>query len=98
MTEPAKPGDVLRNWLDKRSWTQTLFAEIIGRSTQWVNEVINSKKSITPESAGQLGAALGTSADYWLLLQHRHQLWVLSQDKQNIRRLEEIRLRAERKP
>jgi HTH-type transcriptional regulator/antitoxin HigA len=92
-TPPA--GDVLRNWLEKRGWTQKVLSDIIGRPAQWASEVISGKKSITVESAAMLGAALGTSADYWLLVQDRHRLWVLSQNKQNNKRLDEIRARAE---
>lgn len=80
MTEriPAEvfpPGEFLADELGARSWTQIEFAEIIQRPTQLVNEIIAGKKSITPETAREFSAALGTSPQYWLNLETAYQLW-----------------------
>src|SRR6185437_6960651 len=80
MTEriPAEvfpPGEFLADELDARGWTQMEFAEIIRRPTKLVNEIIAGKKSITPETARELAAALGTTPQYWLNLEYAYQLW-----------------------
>jgi len=70
--EPAEtvtPGDILKEELAARGWTQKVFADIIGKPLQSVNEIIRGKKSITPETAKLLGAALGTSTELWLNLE-----------------------------
>jgi len=75
--EPAEvvtPGDILKEELAARGWTQKVFAEIIGKPLQSVNEIIRGKKSITPETAKLLGAALGTSAELWLNLEANYRL------------------------
>ena len=79
MTErnPAElfpPGEFLRDELDARGWTQTEFAEIIGRPTRLVNEVIAGKRGVTPETAREFSAALGTSAQFWLNIETSYQL------------------------
>lgn len=95
MTEPMSPGEALRRRLDERGWMQKDLSEIIGRPQQWTSEVIHGKKVITVESADQLGVAFGTGPGYWLAMQDRYRLWVLSQDKQHKARLKEIKRRAD---
>ena len=52
------PGEVLRVELDARGWTVSEFAEIVGRPTQAISEIINSKKEITADTAVQMGKFL----------------------------------------
>lgn len=68
------PGEFLREELEARNWSQTQFAEIIGRPVRLINEIIAAKKSITPETATQLAASLGTSAELWMNLETQYQL------------------------
>jgi HTH-type transcriptional regulator/antitoxin HigA len=85
MTErPAEvfpPGEFLREELEERGWSQVDLAEILGRSTQLVNEIISGKRGITPETAKGLGAAFGTSAEMWLNLEQAYKLWRLSDEE-----------------
>lgn len=78
--EVFPPGEYLADELEAREWSQADFADIIGRPVQFVSEIINGKKEITAESATQIAAALGTSAETWLSLQARFRLWQLAQD------------------
>lgn len=72
--EVFSPGEYLRDELEERGWTQTEFAEIIGRPTRLVNEIIGGKRGISAVTAKEIGAALGTSAIYWLNLESAYQL------------------------
>ena len=72
--EAFPPGEYLRDELEERGWTVTEFAEIIGRPVQAVSEILNAKKSITPDTALSFAEALGTSAELWLNLQTAYQL------------------------
>lgn len=81
--EAFPAGEYLADELEAREWTQADFAEIIGRPVQFVSEIINGKKEITAESATQIAAALGTSAEVWLSLQARFRLWELAQNADN---------------
>lgn len=67
-------GEILADELDARGWTQTDFAEVLGLPAQFVSEIISGKKEITRESAAQIGAALGTSTEFWLNLQNSYLL------------------------
>lgn len=69
------PGEILREELDAREWSQTDFAEILGRPVKLVNEIIGGKRAITPETAQGIADALGTSAELWMNLESQYQLY-----------------------
>lgn len=68
------PGEFLREELEARRWSQTEFAEIVGRPVRLINELIAGKKAITPETAVQIGSALGTGPEVWMNLESQYQL------------------------
>lgn len=74
IVEVFAPGEFLREELEARGWSQTEFAEIIGRPVRLINEVIAGKKIITPETAIQFGQSLGTGPEVWLNLESQYQL------------------------
>jgi len=48
----------------------------MGRPCQALNAIINGHKTITADTAIELGDAFGTSAVYWLNLQTAYQLYL----------------------
>jgi HTH-type transcriptional regulator/antitoxin HigA len=62
-------GDFIREELEACGWTQRDLAEIVSRPIQVINAIVNAKKEITPETAIALGAAFGTSPEFWLSLE-----------------------------
>lgn len=78
--EAFPPGEFLREELEERGWSQLDFAAITGKNTRTISEVINGKRSITPETARAFAKALGTSAEIWRNLEVRYRLWVASAD------------------
>jgi len=76
IAEVFPPGIFIKEELDARGWTQEDLVQILGRSSyaRLISEVINAKRSITPETAAALGEAFGTGAEYWLNLQTAYQL------------------------
>jgi addiction module HigA family antidote len=55
--------------------TQSAFAVRLGVSFPRLNEVINGKRAVTPNTALRLARVLGMSADFWLGLQQDWDLW-----------------------
>lgn len=68
------PGDLLREEIEARGWTQADLAAILGRPLQAVNAIINGKKAITAATAVELASALGTSPEFWLNLETAYAL------------------------
>lgn len=91
---PRPVGELLGAELEVRGWTQADFAAILDRPTQFVCEVVAGKKAITRESASQIGAALGQTAEFWLQTQNRYLLAELVKGAATQRKLRDIRRRA----
>jgi len=65
--EVEHPGVVLwEEYLKPMEITQTRLARDIDISYQRVNELINGKRGITPDTALRLSHYLGTTAELWL--------------------------------
>jgi HTH-type transcriptional regulator/antitoxin HigA len=76
----VSPGEILKEELEARGWSQVEFAEILGVSPRLVSEILSAKRSITPATARAIGAALGTSAQVWLNLESAYQLEKTARD------------------
>ncbi len=73
--EAFPPGEYLKDEMEERGWTQDEFAAIIGRPPAVINQILSGKRGISPETAREIGAALGTSAMYWMNLESAYRLW-----------------------
>ena len=74
--KPIHPGDMLlREFLEPIGLTQRDVADAIGVPYQRVNELVNGRRGVTPSTALRLGKYLGTSAELWLNLQQRWDLY-----------------------
>jgi len=85
------PGDTIREEIKERGWSQRHFAEVIGRPKQFVSDLLNGKRELTPDTALRLEAALGPSAEFWLRLEAKFRVYTAARDS---RLLDEIRSRA----
>jgi addiction module HigA family antidote len=73
---PTHPGEMLlEEFLKPLGITQSAFAIQLGVSFPRLNEVINAKRSVTPDTALRLARVTGMSADFWLGLQQDWDLW-----------------------
>jgi antitoxin HigA-1 len=72
---PTHPGEILlKEFLEPMELTQVKLARHIGTSVQRVNELINGKRGITPETAWLLSQAFKTTPEFWMNLQTQHDL------------------------
>jgi HTH-type transcriptional regulator / antitoxin HigA len=91
--EVFPPGEFLADELEARGWTQTEFAEIINRPQKLVNDIVHGKRAVTPETATDFAAALGTSAQFWMNLETAWQLTKVPARDDSIARAAAIRER-----
>jgi addiction module HigA family antidote len=74
--EPTHPGEMLREeFLEPMNISQRDLANAIHVPYQRVNELVNQKRGVTPSTALRLGKFFGVSADFWLNLQIRWDLF-----------------------
>jgi addiction module HigA family antidote len=73
---PTHPGEMLlEEFLKPLGMTQVELAERIHVSYPRVNEMINGKRGVTPDTALRLSKLFGTSAEFWLNGQRNWDLW-----------------------
>lgn len=68
------PGDIIRDELEARGWSQETFADIIGITKPHVNRMINNREPITFERARLLGKAFGSTPQFWINLYTNYRL------------------------
>jgi len=72
---PSHPGGILRfEFLEPMGLTQSKFASHIGVPLQRVNEIVLGKRGVSPETAWLFSQAFGTTAEFWINLQHAYDL------------------------
>jgi addiction module HigA family antidote len=69
---------LLEEFLKPMALSQRDLAEGIHVPYQRVNELVNRKRGMTPSTALRLSKFLGTSADFWMSLQLRWDLYQAS--------------------
>lgn len=68
------PGEYIREELDARGLTQEDLSRITGRPLKTINGIIMGNKQITAQTARELAASFGTSADLWMNLESQYRL------------------------
>ena len=65
--KPTTPGEILsEEFLEPLGMTQKQLADHIHCDVKVINRIVNERTVVTAEMALKLGAALKTSADFWL--------------------------------
>ncbi len=73
---PTHPGEMLfEEFIKPLNLTQTEVARRLGISYPRLNEIINKRRRVTPDTALRLSHVLGMSPDFWLGLQQDWDLW-----------------------
>ena len=80
---PTHPGEMLlEEFLQPMELTQQDLARAIRVPFQRVNEIVRQRRGITPSTALRLSKFLGVSADFWMNLQIRWDLYHAMQKEQ----------------
>ena len=79
---PTLPGEMLlEEFLRPMGLTQRELADAIRVPYQRINEIINGRRGITPSTALRLGKFFGISADFWMNLQLRWDLYFVQKSE-----------------
>ena len=89
---PIHPGEILlEDFLEPMGISQYKLAKDISVSPRRINEIVQSKRSITADTALRLSLYFGLSERFWLNLQSRYDLEV-EKDKLDVRLMKEVRV------
>jgi len=76
--KPVHPGEIVQDVFEtlkaEKGLTKPAFAKALGISRQTLHDVMTCKRSVTPEMALRLEAAIGSDAETWLALQMDYDL------------------------
>ena len=72
---------MLEEFLKPLGVPQTTLAAKLDISVQRINEIVNAKRSITPETAWLFAGAFGTTPEFWTNLQAAYDLARARPDK-----------------
>lgn len=76
MHNPPHPGEVLRDgWITPLELTVSAAADALAVSRKTLSAILNTRAGISAEMALRLAKWLGTTAEFWSILQVHHDLW-----------------------
>ncbi|HEX4160500.1 MAG TPA: HigA family addiction module antitoxin [Rhizomicrobium sp.] len=86
MHDPAHPGEVIRELcLRPLNLTVTDAAEALGVTRKTFSDLLNGHSGVSPEMAIRLEKVGWSTADHWLRMQLRRDLWVTRQRTNKIK-------------
>ena len=90
--KPASVGEILvEEFIEPLGLTQGDLAEAMGVPRKHVNELCNNRRAITADTALMLARVFGNSADFWLNVQRRNDLWEAMHSPARRQRIERAR-------
>jgi addiction module HigA family antidote len=82
---PTHPGEMLlEEFLTPMGITQKDLADNIEVPYQRINEIVNGRRGITPSTALRLAKFFDMSADFWMNVQLRWDLYFAQQDENKV--------------
>jgi len=82
---PTHPGEMLlEEFLTPMGISQKDLADSIEVPYQRINEIVNGRRGITPSTALRLAKFFNMSADFWMNLQLRWDLYFARQDENKV--------------
>jgi addiction module HigA family antidote len=88
---PEHPGEILlEEFLRPLHMSQVAFAKHLAIPLQRVNEIVNGKRGITPETAWKFGKAFGTTPEFWMNLQASYDLAMARESASGVKPLRKV--------
>lgn len=90
--KPATVGEILiEEFMQPLSLTQSALSDAMGVPRKHVNELCNDRRAVTAPTALILGRVFGNSAEFWLNVQRRSDLWEAMHSPRQRARIERAR-------
>jgi addiction module HigA family antidote len=87
--KPASVGEILlEEFLKPMSLTQGQLAKAMGVPRKHANELCNDRRAVTADTALILARVFGNSAEFWLNVQRRVDLWEAMNSPRRRKRIE----------
>lgn len=97
---PTHPGEMLiEEFLLPMGMTQRELADAVNVPYQRIGDIVNGKRGITPSTALRLAKFFGVSADFWMNIQLRWDLYFAMQSEgEMLNAIKPVAMRSQRDP
>lgn len=90
--QPVSVGEMInKEYLIPLNITQGQLAQAMGVSRKTVNELCTNRRSVTADTALMLATVFGNSAEFWLKLQQRNDIWTALNTPKRRERIDKAR-------
>ncbi len=90
--KPVGISEILvEEFMEPMGLTQAALADAMGVPRKHVNELCNDRRTVTVPTALILARVFGNSADFWLNIQRRSDLWMAMNNPKELERIERAR-------
>ena len=90
--QPVSVGEMItEEYLVPLGITQGKLAQAMGVSRKTVNELCTGKRTVTVDTALMLATVFGNTADFWLNVQRRNDIWAVMHTPKRKARIENAR-------
>jgi addiction module HigA family antidote len=90
--KPASVGEILaEEFMRPLGLTQGELAQAMGVARKHVNELCNNRRAVTADTALILARVFDNSAEFWLNVQRRNDLWGALHSPERRQRIERAR-------
>ena len=90
--QPVSVGEILsEEFMVPLGLTQAALAEAMGVPRKHVNELCNQRRAVTAPTALILARVFGNSADFWLNVQRRSDIWAAMNSPRQMARIQRSR-------
>jgi antitoxin HigA-1 len=88
---PTHPGEILKEDVFPALGLKAVrAAEILDISRQYMSDILNARKPLTPLLCLKIARLVGNDAAMWMNLQTRYTLWETMNNKQAMRAVDKI--------
>ncbi len=90
--KPVSVGEMINEeFIVPLGITQGQLSSAMGVSRRTVNELCTGKRSITVDTALMLAKVFGNTANFWLNLQQRNDIWAALHSQKRMEKIERVR-------
>jgi len=76
------PGEILKaEFMEPLGLSSYRLARELHVSAPRINDLVRERRSITADTAMRLSRYFGTTSQFWLNLQNKHDIWLAVKDK-----------------
>lgn len=75
MYDPPHPGKIVKEAMEELNLTTRGLARLLGVAPSTVQRLLSGQSAVSPDMALRLETVIGSSADVWLSIQAKHDLW-----------------------